>query len=306
MKDSGQALIMALQQAGYYRLSAYWYPYRVVDPVTGERKDVFQDGTSFALIWNYYRFDRGLRLLFLDAIERIEVALRCRLAYLHTQNYGAFEYAKASYFPKWTNYMTKLEPMKNPALNGKKTATDFVEHFFKKYGDHHDYLPLWMGVGVSDFGFISFFYQHSPKNIRSRISGEWKVKSDILRSWLVSLNTLRNTCAHHGRVWNKVWGTRPYFPLFADQGEWYMTYLDKARRWVRPSIVAPPSGDSIVFHVSSTGAVLYICRYLLSFIAPQSQWKERVESLFEEFIPLGIEIKHMGLSVHWTRHPLWM
>lgn len=77
-------LAESLEQAGYYRLSAYWFPFRSVHPVTGAREDFFQPGTAFSQVWNHYRFDRDLRLLFLDAIERIEVALRSQLAYLHT------------------------------------------------------------------------------------------------------------------------------------------------------------------------------------------------------------------------------
>ncbi|MEG0944851.1 MAG: Abi family protein [Angelakisella sp.] len=298
-------LAESLEQAGYYRLSAYWFPFRSVHPVTGAREDFFQPGTAFSQVWNHYRFDRDLRLLFLDAIERIEVALRSQLAYLHTQGRDPFLYAHASYFPAWRNYMDKLEAMKNPTLTRKRTAADFVDHFFTKYGDCHDYLPLWMAVGVADFGFISFFYQHSPKSIRSQIAAAWGVKSEVLRSWLISLNTLRNTCAHHGRVWNKVWGTQPRVPLYADQPEWYMTYLDKAREWVRPLASAAPALDSAVFHSCSTGTLLYICKYLLSYIAPQSQWKARAERLFAEFAPLGIGIEHMGLSAHWQAHPLW-
>lgn len=305
MVATQQELMNALEQVGYYRLSAYCFPFRAVDPVTGTRLDFFRSGTSFSLVWNHYRFDRDLRLLLLDAIERIEVALRCRLAYLHTKGNDPFAYADASYFPAWSNYMTKLDAMKNPALTGKKTTADFVDHFFMKYGDHHDYLPLWMAVGIADFGFISFFYRHSPKKIHSQIATAWGVKSDILRSWLVALNTLRNTCAHHGRVWNKEWGTQPKLPGYADQPEWYMTYLEKAGKWVRPPAGAPLAPDSLVSHSRSTGTLLYICKYLLSYIAPQSQWKTRVERLFEEFVPLGIGIEHMGLSEHWQKHPLW-
>lgn len=86
------------------------------------------------------------------------------------------------------------------------------------------------------------------------------VKSEVLRSWLIALNTLRNACAHHGRVWNKMWGTQPQFPLYADQPEWYMTYLDKARKWVRPPAGATPAADALVSHSCSTGTLLYICK----------------------------------------------
>lgn len=219
------------------------------------------------------------------------------------QNHGSFDYAKASYFPAWKNSMIKLEATKNPSLTDKRTTADFVDHFFTKYGDCHDYLPLWMGVGRLRFYFL-FLPVFAQEDSFPGICG-LGVKSEILRSWLIALNTLRNTCGHHGRVWNKVWGTRPDLPRYADQAEWYMTYLDKAGKWVRPPANNPKPGDSIAFHSGSTAALLYICKYLLSYIAPQSQWKTRVEKLFAEFVPLGIDLEHMGFSMHWEEHPLW-
>ena len=43
-------------------------------------------------IWDYSIFDRKLRLLFPDAIERVEVALRCRLACYYSEQFGPFGY----------------------------------------------------------------------------------------------------------------------------------------------------------------------------------------------------------------------
>lgn len=59
----------------------------------------------------------------------------------------------------------------------------------------------------------------------------------------------------------------------------------------------PKPGDSIAFHSGSTAALLYICKCLLSYITPQSQWKTRVEKLFAEFVPLGIGLKYGSV---WT------
>ena len=40
----------------------------------------------------------------MDAMERVEIALRSRLAYYHTQAGTPFAYADASYFPHWYKY----------------------------------------------------------------------------------------------------------------------------------------------------------------------------------------------------------
>ncbi|MGM5032683.1 Abi family protein [Tardiphaga sp. 803_E3_N1_3] len=69
-----------LNKIGYYRLSGYWYPYREAKQVAGITKvlDDFKSGTKFSEIVDLYVFDKKLRLVFLDVIERIEIALRVR------------------------------------------------------------------------------------------------------------------------------------------------------------------------------------------------------------------------------------
>ncbi len=57
-----------LQHISYYRLSAYMIPFQ-------GKKDVFNADTTFEKIVDLYVFDRELRLLVLDAIERIEIAV---------------------------------------------------------------------------------------------------------------------------------------------------------------------------------------------------------------------------------------
>ena len=58
-------LMRQLEAMGYYRLCAYWHPFKQVD-------SSFVPGTSFDVVWNRYVFDRQLRLAVMDAIERVE------------------------------------------------------------------------------------------------------------------------------------------------------------------------------------------------------------------------------------------
>src|ERR1700733_7651410 len=70
-----------LNKIGYYRLSGYWYPYRKSKQVGGQIvvEDRFRDNTKFSEIVDLYVFDKKLRLLMLDIIERIEIALRVQI-----------------------------------------------------------------------------------------------------------------------------------------------------------------------------------------------------------------------------------
>ena len=82
-------LVSRLRSVSYYRLSGYWYPFRLAD-------DSFRPGTTFETVWRRYRFDRRLRLLALDAIERVEVRIRTELVYVLAHAQGPFGYCASS------------------------------------------------------------------------------------------------------------------------------------------------------------------------------------------------------------------
>jgi abortive infection bacteriophage resistance protein len=65
-----------LVTVGYYRLSAYWLPYELPPSEGQTRSKTFPPDTAFESIVDIYTFDRQLRLLVMEASERIEIALR--------------------------------------------------------------------------------------------------------------------------------------------------------------------------------------------------------------------------------------
>ena len=76
-----------LHRIGYYRLSGYAYPFRHREIVRNKEGsdsirlyENFRPETDFSKVMDLYVFDKRLRLLFLDAIERIEVGLRVEVA----------------------------------------------------------------------------------------------------------------------------------------------------------------------------------------------------------------------------------
>jgi hypothetical protein len=81
-------LIERLRAVNYYRLSAYWYTFRI----PGDPADRLRPGTSLDTVWRRYAFDRHLRLLVMDAIERIEIALRTEVVNRFTMQHGPFDY----------------------------------------------------------------------------------------------------------------------------------------------------------------------------------------------------------------------
>ena len=107
-----------LAQVGYYRLSGYWFPARkfvrdnqqnvLLCRVTNKplRQDNFLANTTFDDAFSLYLFDKKLRQLMLDAIERIEIHIRTVTA--HEVGYhGPLAYMDPSFIvPKQTQNWT--------------------------------------------------------------------------------------------------------------------------------------------------------------------------------------------------------
>lgn len=267
-----QELIEKLKSVNYYRLSGYWYPYRNPD-------STFKSGTTLEQVWHRYTFDRQLRLLVLDAIERVEISVRTNLVYHHSKEYGAFGYLNGSSLP----HLDKNEFM---ILQGKlrdvtkQSKAVFVLHFKRMYGDVHADLPLWMMVELMSFGMMFTFFRGVDKQIKRNIANEYGIKFGVLESWLYSLNTVRNICAHHGRLWNRILGIKPLIPI-------------KDKQWHDPISV---SNDRVF-------CILSLLRYMLKVAAPQSKWQNRLEMLINNYS--DIPVIAMGFPENWKDCPIW-
>lgn len=214
-----------LNAVGYYRLSGYWYPYRVRRQPAGGPPvidDTFQPGTSFERIIELYDFDRKLKLLVLDAIERIEVAMRVRVG--HTLGkHGAFAHTDPSVLsPKFVGTTHPTQPpahadwlnsdhakwLRKVGQEQSRSKEEFVKHFTRKYGGP---LPVWVPVTeILDFGGLSRLYEGLKQQDRDDIAASFNLRDNsgaghgaALVSWMKNLNYIRNSCAHHSRLWNR-------------------------------------------------------------------------------------------------------
>ena len=71
ISDEAKA-VRYLESIGYYRLSAYMYPFLKAPKETHQ----YKDDTTFLQVLNLYRFDKKLRMLLLNEIEKVEIAIR--------------------------------------------------------------------------------------------------------------------------------------------------------------------------------------------------------------------------------------
>ncbi|HUO09960.1 MAG TPA: Abi family protein [Phycisphaerae bacterium] len=277
-------MVERLGAVNYYRLSGYWFPFREVDPADpSKRLDTFKAGTCFSDVWNRYTFDRRLRLIAMDAVERIEIAVRSSLALRHSCTHSPFAYAsddpQALPFLKQKDYGGFIGPILQEQARSKET---FIMHFTTVYGDAHRYLPIWMVTEIMTFGTMLTLFRSSSSKIQREVAKPFGVHDTVFDSWLLSLNTIRNICAHHGRLWNRELGVKPLIPSRAKQPQWHV-----------PVTV---NNDRIF-------GVLTILKYCLDRIAPQSQWSARLFQLLSEYP--NVPRASMGFPANWCNCPIW-
>ena len=95
--DDEQRAIRHLSNVSYYRMSAYMLYFKKLD-AAGNVLDEFEEGTTWDNVYDLYKFDRKLRLLIFDAIERIEIALRTQVIYQLSHMYGSHWQNKKNIF----------------------------------------------------------------------------------------------------------------------------------------------------------------------------------------------------------------
>jgi abortive infection bacteriophage resistance protein len=162
-----------------------------------------------------------------------------------------------------------------------KSRDDFVRHYVSKYTSETE-LPLWMAVELMTFGAMYTLFRGLPTRTKKDVARAYGVHAPVLASWLRSLNQVRNICAHHSRLWNRDFGTKPLIPE-----------KKHTTRWHDP---VPIRGDRMF-------GVMTILQYMLRQVAPQSAWKQRFKLLLADYS--DIPIRFMGFPNNWEDSSIW-
>lgn len=211
-----------LSQIGYYRLSGFWFPCREVKkdrlgkgllhPKTKLpiREDKFQDGVDFNKIVSLYLFDKKLRLLMIDAIERVEIHIRSVVA--HEMGYhDPLAYKKDGFInpKKLKTYEDKrTKQIRNLWKEWRSKQQNLIarsqEDCIKWHKFTKKVIPFWVAVESWDFGTLSKYYSLLKGKYQRKISLRLGISNEkVLENWLHEINILRNRCAHHSRIWNQ-------------------------------------------------------------------------------------------------------
>jgi len=288
INDKPKALAY-IQEISYYRLSAYFLPYQLV-------KDKFNNGITFNQIIDTYTFDRELRLLIFDCIERIEVAIRTQMIYNMALQFNDSHWQDnrslfiSPYYNKIGNLVDPYSEFQAIISKAKTARTPevFIKHYIDNYNTPSN-PPSWMCLELLTMGELSHLYLGLKNNSdKKRIADFFEVHHNVFTSWLHALTYIRNICAHHSRLWNRDLAIEPDI-LLKLIGKW---------------INLPFQNNKRMFYF------ICILRYMLLRANPGNSLKDKLNALFLKHpnVPikfLGIPSDGKGNLLNWQNEPLW-
>ncbi|HEX9024758.1 MAG TPA: Abi family protein [Geobacteraceae bacterium] len=265
-----------LTHISYYRLSGYW---RLFEDGTAAEDHQFKAGTHFDKVLQLYIFDRELRLLVMDAIERIEISLRSQWGHLLAQAYGPHAHLDPSNFCSSADHAECLAAL---VRDIKKSHETFIKHYLETY-DKPDLPPVWAVCKIMSLGQLSRWFSiiRTPA-LRQQIAATYQMDERILASFLHHLTTVRNCCAHHSRLWNRRFTVKMQLPEKKPAG--LIVNFNK-------------TADRYVYNT------LAMLAYLMDIINPGHHWKRRLSELLERHPEVWP--RSMGFPDNWRDLPLW-
>ena len=268
-----------LHQIGYYRLCGYTLPFQKGG--SGADRHEFKGPVEFHAILDRYVFDRKLRLLLLDAIERIEVSIRASLSNSIAQKHSPHWYLNPALFEAEYDHPGMIREVKRQIGHNAQTPEQvarrdtYIHHYYGTY-NAPDMPPSWMVFEAISFGTISRIFEGLYKSETSQVCVPIKVNHDTLSSWLHAISYVRNLCAHHKRVWNKTLTIKPAIAR---------KHKEKFQ------------GNDKIY------GVMVVVQILLDQIAPDNTWAERLRELLEGHP--NVPLANMGIPEDWKTKPFW-
>lgn len=273
-----------LETISYYRFSAYWYPL-LAEPKSAH---LFKAGARFEDAFRLYCFDRHLRKLIVAELEKVEVAIRSKLIYTLSHKYGPFWYNSPAIFNHPAAHAAMLAK-----INEEYTRSDekFIQEFRLKYSD--PLPPSRMMLELTSFGTLSQIYRNlKHQRDRRNIANYFCLDDTTFGSWLHTIVYIRNVCAHHARLWNRVFRIAPRIPLTT------------SKPWITITTLPNPiPGQPLVSLKDRTYFLLSMIAYLLGTIDPANTFKNKLNQLLATYP--SVDIAAMGFPAGWANEPLW-
>ena len=152
-----------MEHIGYYRLSAYMYPLLKMP----KERHIYKPDATFSKVMMLYRFDKKLRLLLFNDLEKIEIAVRSAIVNIGSSMTGApFWITDSANFVSSPKFQKTIDLIDHEL---RKSKEEFIIHFKETYSD--PYPPAWIVSEILPFGIITNIYSNiKDKKIKKRIS----------------------------------------------------------------------------------------------------------------------------------------
>lgn len=165
----------------------------------------------------------------------------------------------------------------------KKTSEVFIRHYRKKYTVPEN-PPAWMTLELASFGQLSILFKNLRNNdARKAVAAHFGLHPNVLVSWLETLSYVRNSCAHHSRLWNRKLPKPTLWPELT------------AGMWLK--IKPRQSRLNRLYPALATTA------YLLQRLATHDAFPSKLKSLLKDFPTIPLD--YMGFPEKWDQEELW-
>lgn len=266
--DNEDSAAHFLSHLNYYRLRGYWFSFI-------ESTDKFKAGTRFEDIINLYDFDRHLRLLVLDAIERFEVSLRTQWAYVLGHTAGQSAHRESDLFNEsHSKLVLGIEQIYTDRGDKQKSLARYLNNNVEP--------PIWVICEELSLGGLSKWLSSIKESkIRQEISDAYNLKEVAFSSFVRRMSFIRNICAHHGRLWD----------------------CNKAvNQFIAPKIPLELNKQLSLNDMNKTYNALVMLAWIMKIISPASHWTINVRNLLTSRPDLWDE---MGIPEDWQSFSLW-
>lgn len=268
-----------LSHVNYYRFSGYCLAFN-------KSPHQFVPNTTFEQIQFAYEFDTSLRSLVGDWLQLAELDLRTQTAHLFAEKYGPFGHLDAANFA--TPFSRRVTQAKWLARLQKDTQQSdqekFVKHFKINYTQFPD-LPIWTAVEVMTFGSLSRMIGGMKQSDRLPLAASYGIDVAVFASIVLHLSYVRNVCAHHSRLWERLHQMKPKLPttpewrspLLTDNGRLFCTLL----------------------------LLRQVTQRTASNKATSDRYRDKVAKLLRNPPTVPRPDVRMGLPANWQQHPVW-
>ena len=220
-----------LGEVSYFRFVQYLRPMEL-----DKKTHIFKVNSRFEDAVAIYNFDTELRNLMFRAIQKIEIALRTKIIHVFSLEYGPFWFINMNLADDERKFIENLNSIDKEIQRSKE---DFIKEHKKNY-NKPAFPPAWKTLELASLGTLSkLYYNFKDKRLKKNIARQFNLpQHEVLESWLHSVSVLRNFCAHHARLWNRLFPNTPQVKA-SFRGAWInIKGLEKSKMYVFACCIA--------------------------------------------------------------------